>query len=127
VVAFQPHRFTRTAALMNEFGPALRLADYIVLTDIYPAGEEPIEGVTLDALASAIRRSVHVPVDVVRRLDEVVPAVVRIAKAGDVVITLGAGSIGSLPERLIEVLSKEERRRERLPGEPWDRAPGGHQ
>src|SRR6202043_762943 len=49
VVAFQPHRFTRTAALMNEFGSALRLADYIVLTDIYSAGEEPIEGVTLDA------------------------------------------------------------------------------
>jgi UDP-N-acetylmuramate--alanine ligase len=104
VVAFQPHRFSRTAALMDEFGPALRGADHIVLTDIYPAGEEPIDGVTLDALASAVRKSVSVPVDVARRLDDVVATVARIAKEGDVVITLGAGSIGTLPERLIEAL-----------------------
>ena len=51
VVAFQPHRFTRTAALMDAFGPALAGADHIVLTDIYAAGEEPIPGVTLEALA----------------------------------------------------------------------------
>ena len=56
VVAFQPHRFTRTAALMNAFGPALAGADHVLLTDIYAAGEAPIEGVTLDALASAVRR-----------------------------------------------------------------------
>jgi UDP-N-acetylmuramate--alanine ligase len=104
VVAFQPHRFTRTAALLNEFGPALRLADHIVLTDIYAAGEEPIDGVTIDALAAAIRRAVHVPVDVARRLDDVVATVTGIAREGDVVITLGAGSIGTLPERLIEAL-----------------------
>ena len=67
VVAFQPHRFTRTAALMDAFGPALAGADHIVLTDIYAAGEDPIPGVTLDALAAAIRRSVAVPVDVVPR------------------------------------------------------------
>ena len=50
VVAFQPHRFTRTAALMDAFGPALAGADHIVLTDIYAAGEDPIPGVTLEAL-----------------------------------------------------------------------------
>jgi UDP-N-acetylmuramate--alanine ligase len=105
VVAFQPHRFTRTAALMDAFGPALAAADHIVLTDIYPAGEEPIEGTTIDALAAAIRRSVAVPVDVVPRLDDVPAAVAGIAKPGDVVITLGAGSIGSIPERLLEVLA----------------------
>src|SRR5439155_2285513 len=58
VVAFQPHRFTRTASLMDAFGPALAGADYIVLTDIYAAGEEPIPGITLDALAAVVRRSV---------------------------------------------------------------------
>jgi UDP-N-acetylmuramate--alanine ligase len=104
VVAFQPHRFTRTAALMEAFGPALAAADHIVLTDIYAAGEDPIPGVTIDALAAAVRRSVHAPVDVETRLDEVVAAIVRVAKPGDVVITLGAGSIGTLPERLIAAL-----------------------
>jgi UDP-N-acetylmuramate--alanine ligase len=104
VVAFQPHRFTRTASLMAAFGPALGAAGHIVLTDIYPAGEDPIPGVTLAALATAIRRSVRAPVDVAPQLDEVVPAVVRVARAGDVVIVLGAGSIGSLPDRLIEAL-----------------------
>jgi UDP-N-acetylmuramate--alanine ligase len=105
VVAFQPHRFTRTASLMDAFGPALASADHIVLTDIYSAGEDPITGVTLAALADAIRRHVSGPVDVVPRIDDVPAAVARIAKRGDVVITLGAGSIGSVPERLIEALT----------------------
>ena len=104
IVAFQPHRFTRTAALIDDFGPALAKADHIVLTDIYAAGEDPIPGATIDALAAAIRRGVTAPVEVVLRLDEVVPAVVRLARPGDVVITLGAGSIGTLPERLVEAL-----------------------
>ena len=104
VVAFQPHRYTRTASLMDAFGPALAAADHVVLTDIYAAGEAPVPGVTVDALAVAIRRSVRARVDVVPRLDDVVPAIVRIARPGDIVITLGAGSIDSLPERLIAAL-----------------------
>jgi UDP-N-acetylmuramate--alanine ligase len=106
VVAFQPHRFTRTAALLNEFGPALAGADQIVLTDIYPAGEDAIPGVTLDRLAEAIRSGSTRPLDVAPTLDEVVTTIVRAAKPGDVVITLGAGSIGTLPERLVEALKK---------------------
>jgi UDP-N-acetylmuramate--alanine ligase len=105
IVAFQPHRFTRTAALMDAFGPALDAADHIVLTDIYAAGEPPMPGVTLDVLAAAIRRSVHAPVDVATALEDVVPAILRVARPGDVVITLGAGSIGGVPEKLIEALS----------------------
>jgi UDP-N-acetylmuramate--alanine ligase len=104
VVVFQPHRYSRTASLMDAFGPALAAADHIVLTDIYSAGEDPIAGVTLDTLGAAVRRSVTVPVDLVPRLDDVVPAIVRVAKPGDVVITLGAGSIGSIPDRLVEAL-----------------------
>jgi UDP-N-acetylmuramate--alanine ligase len=104
VVAFQPHRFTRTAALLGAFGPALAAADYVVLTDIYSAGEDPIDGVTLDALGTAVRSAVSAPVELAPRLDDVVAAVVRAAKPGDVVITLGAGSIGSVPERLIPAL-----------------------
>jgi UDP-N-acetylmuramate--alanine ligase len=104
VVAFQPHRYTRTAALMDRFGPAFAGAGHIVLTDIYPAGEDPLPGVTIDALAAAIRGAVSAPVDVVPRLDDVVPAVVELVRANDVVITLGAGSIGSLSDRLLAAL-----------------------
>jgi UDP-N-acetylmuramate--alanine ligase len=104
VVAFQPHRFTRTSSLMEAFGPALAGADHVVLTDIYAAGEDPIPGVTLESLGAAIRRSVKTPVDLVPRLDDVVPAIVRAARPGDIVITLGAGSIGTVPDRLVEAL-----------------------
>ena len=106
VVAFQPHRYTRTASLMHEFGPALSGADHIVLTDIYAASEDPIEGATLDALARTVRASVTVPVDVAPTLDDVIAAVTAVARTGDVVITLGAGSIGTLPDRLVEALQR---------------------
>ena len=105
IVAFQPHRYSRTAALMDAFGPALGGADHVVLTDIYAAGEDPIAGVTLDALGKAVKRSTAVPVDLVARLDDVVQAVVRVARPGDIVITLGAGSIGTVPDRLVEALT----------------------
>src|SRR5262249_32638785 len=105
VVAFQPHRYTRTAQLMDAFGPALAGADHIVLSDIYAAGEEPIEGATLEALAPATAHSVPGPVDVAPTLDDVVAALTRTAKSGDVVITLGAGSIGSVPDRLLEAFA----------------------
>ena len=103
IVAFQPHRFTRTAALMDGFGPALAGADHIVLTDIYAAGEDSIPGVTIDALAATVRRSVTAPVDVVP-LDQLVPAIVKIARPGDLVITLGAGSIGAVPDQIVAAL-----------------------
>jgi UDP-N-acetylmuramate--alanine ligase len=104
IVAFQPHRFTRTQALMDAFGPALAGADEIVLTDIYAASEEPIAGVTVQTLAEAIRRGSGRPVTVAPTLDSVVSAVQQIARPGDVVITLGAGSIGTLPKRIVEAL-----------------------
>ncbi len=105
IVAFQPHRFSRTAALIDAFGPALSAADHIVLTDIYAAGEDPIDGATLDALAGAIRRSTTTPLEVAPTLDDVVAAIVKLAKPGDIVIMLGAGSIGTVPDRLLEALA----------------------
>jgi UDP-N-acetylmuramate--alanine ligase len=89
---------------MDRFGPALAGADHIVLTDIYSAGEDPIPGVTLDALVTSIRRTVSAPVEIAPRIDDVVPALSRIARPGDVVLTLGAGSIGTVSERLVEAL-----------------------
>jgi UDP-N-acetylmuramate--alanine ligase len=99
---FQPHRYSRTAQLLHDFGPALALADEIVLTDIYPAGEDPIPGVTIDALADEIRKTVAGPVHVIARLDDVPTAVARWSRPGDMVITLGAGSIGAIGDRILE-------------------------
>ena len=104
IVAFQPHRYTRTHRLMDAFGPSLRDADEVVLTDIYAAGEDPIPGVTVDTVAEAIRRGSGRPVRVVRRLDDLIPELVKVARAGDAVITLGAGSIGTVPKRLVAAL-----------------------
>jgi UDP-N-acetylmuramate--alanine ligase len=106
VVVLQPHRYTRAAALMPDFGPALAAADHIVLTDIYAASEDPIPGITLDAFAAAVRARTTAPIDVVPKLDDVVAAVVKTARPGDVVMTLGAGSISTLPDRLVEALQQ---------------------
>ncbi len=105
VVVFQPHRYTRTRALMASFGPAFASADHIVLTDIYPAGEDPMPGVTLDALADSVRRAVDVPVDVAPSVGQAVDAALRACRPGDVVITLGAGSIAGAADRIVRALS----------------------
>lgn len=104
VVAFQPHRYTRTRDLMAEFGAALAPADEVVLTDIYAASEDPIPGITIDALADAVNRQRSSPVRVVRTVDELVPALVELARPGDLVITLGAGSIGGVAPKLLAAL-----------------------
>ena len=92
VCVFQPHRYTRTAQLLHEFGPALALADEIVLTDIYPAGEDPLPGVTIERLAEEVQRAHGGRVHVVKALADVPAAVARIATPGDLVLTMGAGS-----------------------------------
>jgi UDP-N-acetylmuramate--alanine ligase len=106
VVVFQPHRFSRTRRLLDRFGPALKGADVVVLTDIYAAGEDPVPGVTLDALAEAIRRDVSVPLHLVEDVRDVPSAVARLVRPGDVVITLGAGSIGAASEAILAELRK---------------------
>ena len=110
IVAFQPHRYTRTAQLLDEFGPALAEADEIILTDIYAAGEDPIPGVTAERLAEAVRHGSGRPVRLVPALDEVVPALVALTRPGDAVITLGAGSIARVPARLLAALAERPRR-----------------
>jgi UDP-N-acetylmuramate--alanine ligase len=107
VVAFQPHRYSRTAQLFDAFGPSLAQADEIVLTDIYAAGEDPIPGATVDALAVAIRRGSGRPVTVARELDDVLAELLKVARPGDVLLTLGAGSIGTLARRLVEALRRK--------------------
>ena len=112
VVAFQPHRYTRTRDLMAEFGAALASADEVVLTGIYAASEDPIPGVTIEALAEAVNRQRTTPVHVVARLDEVASRVAELARPGDLVITLGAGSIGGLATALVSELEHRHGRQE---------------
>jgi UDP-N-acetylmuramate--alanine ligase len=112
VVAFQPHRYTRTRDLMAEFGAALAAADEVVLTDIYAASEEPIPGITVEALAAAVSTGRARAAHVVRRLDEMAAAVADLARPGDLVLTLGAGSIGGLATALVAELERRHGPRE---------------
>jgi len=108
IAVFQPHRYSRTQQLMEAFGPAFEGAEAIVLTDIYAAGETPITGITVDALADAIRRGSSAAVDLVRELDDVPGAVARLTRPGDLVITLGAGSIGGVGARILDAIRRNE-------------------
>jgi UDP-N-acetylmuramate--alanine ligase len=107
VAVFQPHRYSRTRDLLDEFGPALSAADVVVLTDIYAAGESPMPGVTVQSLADAIRPSVR-DLRVVPALDEVPEAVGALVEPGDLVITLGAGSIASVGEKVLSAIAARE-------------------
>jgi len=106
VVAFQPHRYTRTRDLMDEFGAALATADEVVLTGIYAASEEPLPGITIEALAGTVNRRRSTPVHLVAKLEDMAARVADIARPGDLVITLGAGSIASLAGQLVAELER---------------------
>ena len=104
VVVFQPHRYSRTSQLLHEFGVALSEADEVVLTDIYAAGESAIEGVTIEAVADAVRAAGRCPVHVAKNLESLPAEVSALARTGDLVITLGAGSIGTVGDRILAAL-----------------------
>jgi UDP-N-acetylmuramate--alanine ligase len=106
VVVFQPHRYSRTRRLLDRFGPALADADEIVLTDIYAAGEDALPGVSAETLADAIRRQARAPVHLVKDVNDVPGAVARLAREGDVIMTLGAGSIGAASDAILDELRK---------------------
>jgi UDP-N-acetylmuramate--alanine ligase len=98
---FQPHLFSRTRDLADEFGRALLLADRALVLDVYPSREQPIEGVTSELVVAAARRCGHRDVRWCRDWAEV-PALLRDAGPDDAVLTLGAGDVVRLAERLAE-------------------------
>jgi UDP-N-acetylmuramate--alanine ligase len=104
IVAFQPHRFTRTQSLMTEFGRAFVGADVVILTDIYGAGEDTIDGITVDALAKSVSADFHDELHTVRSLGDVPRELARVARAGDLILLLGAGSIGSIAGAVLGAL-----------------------
>jgi UDP-N-acetylmuramate--alanine ligase len=103
-VIFQPHRFTRTRDLMDEFATAFADADTLCLLDIYPASEKPIEGITAEALASRIAGTGKLGVAYARSFAEAVATVAGLIQPGDMVLTLGAGSVWQLGAMILERL-----------------------
>jgi UDP-N-acetylmuramate--alanine ligase len=106
-VLFQPHRYTRTFHLMDEFAGSFHQADSVFIMDIYAASEKPIEGVTAEALVERIRQFGHRGVEYVGSLDKGVDAMVRACAEGDLALTLGAGSVTQAGDRILAKLRAE--------------------
>ena len=107
-VIFQPHRFTRTRDLMDEFATAFTDADTLCLLDIYPASERPIEGITAEALAGRIAAAGIESVAYAPSFSDAVAAVAARAQPGDMVLTLGAGSVSQLGTMILEKLASRK-------------------
>ena len=103
-VIFQPHRYTRTQALMDEFAEAFHDADSLYILDIYAASEKAIDGISGEALATRIREASGQNVRYVRSFPEVVELVSHEAQEGDMILTLGAGSVSQLGPMILEKL-----------------------
>ena len=102
VLAFQPHRYTRTRDLFEDFVKALSGVGALLLADVYPAGEAPIVAADGRSLARAIRVAGKVEPVFVERITDMPEAIRKLARPGDVVLTMGAGSIGSVPAALLK-------------------------
>ncbi|MGD1021866.1 MAG: UDP-N-acetylmuramate--L-alanine ligase [Candidatus Sulfotelmatobacter sp.] len=105
-VVFQPHRYTRTRDLMEEFGTAFGDADSLFVLDIYAASEKPIEGVSGEALARDIREKSGRKVEYASSFADAVSAAVAAAEDGDMILTLGAGSVSQLGPMMVEKLKE---------------------
>lgn len=106
VVVFQPHRFSRVQALAERFHACFGDADLVIVTDIYPAGEDPLPGVRAQDLADGIRRSGHPGVEFVPVTAKICPRLMECTRAGDMVLTLGAGDVGAVAHQFAR-LQKE--------------------
>ncbi|HXJ06619.1 MAG TPA: UDP-N-acetylmuramate--L-alanine ligase [Candidatus Acidoferrum sp.] len=107
LVLFQPHRFTRTQHLWDEFCRAFNQADVLVLLDIYAASEPAIPGITSEALATAIRDAGHKNVHYFRSMQAGIEFLLREARAGDAIMTIGAGNVSRASNELMVLLGTE--------------------
>ena len=101
IVVFQPHRYTRTKAFIDNFATALDLADEVIVLEVYAASEKPIPGVSSESIVEKMNRGKFIP-----NFMAAVESVAKSAKPGDVVITLGAGDVSSLAPIILEELAK---------------------
>jgi len=104
-VLFQPHRYSRTLHLLDDFARAFHQADRVVLLDIYAASEKPLKGVTSEALAERMRQFGHRGVEYAGSNDAGVETIVRSVAPGDMILTLGAGSVSQLADKILERLN----------------------
>ncbi len=104
VVVFQPHRYSRTKELMNEFALAFNNADVLYILDIYAANEQPIEGITAEVLTENVRKYGHKDANYIGDIETAAEKVVEHLQENDLVITLGAGSITRLSDEILEIL-----------------------
>jgi UDP-N-acetylmuramate--alanine ligase len=101
VVAFQPHRYSRTRDLFQEFATAFNDADVLLVTDIYAASEDPLPGITSAKLAEGIAAHGHRDVTLVAKRGDLAEALAKRVRSGDIVITLGAGDITNTGTELL--------------------------
>ncbi|GAC1650228.1 MAG: UDP-N-acetylmuramate--L-alanine ligase [Acidobacteriaceae bacterium] len=106
-VIFQPHRYTRTRDLADDFATAFGDSDDVIVLDVYPASEEPIPGVTGEALARSIAKH-HPSVEFASSFEGAVSSVLQRAAAGDVIITLGAGNVIQVGSMLLSALARRQ-------------------
>ena len=104
LAVFQPHRYTRTALLLDEFGPSFDAADAVFVLDIYPAGEPPIEGISSETLVERMRAGARGTVEYQSRVEDVLQKLLGQVQPGDLVLTLGAGNVWQVGERFLELL-----------------------
>jgi UDP-N-acetylmuramate--alanine ligase len=104
VVIFQPHRYTRTRDMLDEFFTAFYQADVLVVTDIYSAGEKPIPGISAQQIAEGVKEHGHREVVFIPNMEEIVPYVLEVLKPKDMLLTLGAGNVGELAGKLKQEL-----------------------
>jgi UDP-N-acetylmuramate--alanine ligase len=104
VTLFQPHRYTRTAALHKEFARAFYDADVVLLSDIYAASEDPIEGVTAQSLAEETEKYGHRNVRYIGAIESGADALKAIVQPGDLVMTLGAGSVSKVGDEFLQAM-----------------------
>jgi UDP-N-acetylmuramate--alanine ligase len=107
LVLFQPHRFSRTQHLWDEFSRAFNQADVLALLDIYAASEAPIPGITSEALAKGIREAGHKNVQYYSSIEEAIEFLLKEARPGDAILTIGAGSISRASNEFVVLLGKE--------------------
>ncbi|AJQ27377.1 UDP-N-acetylmuramate--L-alanine ligase [Pelosinus fermentans] len=108
ICVFQPHRYSRTAFLRNEFGSAFQSSDILVLTDVYSAGEAPIPGITGEVLKEEVERQTSKKVIYIADKDKIARYLSQIVEPGDLVITMGAGNVYCVGEELIESLVQKQ-------------------
>jgi UDP-N-acetylmuramate--alanine ligase len=108
IVVFQPHRFTRTKALFDEFTGAFADADVLIINDIYPASEEPIAGINSAVLCLAIKKTGHPKVEYIAKAEDTIEYLLKIVEPNDAVFTLGAGSVYKIGEAFLKQLAARE-------------------